>query len=102
MKAISGKGSFQLDEKDQKLIEELVLSPTMTVLEVDSRVAVLNMRQLDRLKLMFLRIQSEENVFSEFALSGIMSNQLSSFTEALFTLWKASGSKQSSRTKDKA
>ena len=102
MNAISGKGSFRLDEKDQKLIEELVLFPTMSVVEVETRVSVLNMRQLDKLKLMFLRIQSEESVFSESTLSGIMGNQLSSFTEALLTLWKASRSEQSSSTKDKA
>ena len=49
------------------------------------------MEVLAELKLMFLRIQSEENVFSESTLSGIMGNQWI-VTEALHTLWKASKS----------
>ncbi len=90
-----------MKEKDQRLLAELELSPAMSESEVESRVAVLNMRQLDRLKLMFLRIQSDETAFSESTLKGIMYNELSAYGEALLTLWAAAGEKKNNLPRER-
>jgi len=85
---IDSRGSFILAPKDRELIEELGLNKCGSVRSMEKKMAQLNMRQLDRLKLMFQRISKQESRFSELTEIGIRNNDLRSFSEALILLMK--------------
>jgi hypothetical protein len=78
-----------MDDKDDQLLNELGFSPSDSLDETDRKVANLNMRQLDRLKLMFERISKREDIFSQNAKNGIKNNDLRAFAEAVIILTRA-------------
>jgi len=95
--------AIQLSEKDLKLIQELGLDNVFSFESVHEKISLLNMRQLYRLKLLFLRISSEEACFSEAILTGIQHNELQSYSEAYVSLSKARGlAEDTAATEDKA
>jgi hypothetical protein len=98
---VSPDRTIKLTAKDLKLIQELGLDNLSTFESVDEKISLLNMRQLYRLKLMFLRISSEEALFSETARAGIQRNDLRSYSDAFLSVWKAQGP-AGETTKDKA
>ncbi len=79
---------MDLGEKEQQLLSELGLV-TLDSDEIEQKVGNLNMRQLDRLKLMFERISKKEDVFSEKTKQGIKNNDLKAFAEAVISLERA-------------
>jgi hypothetical protein len=98
-----GKRSLQFGEKDLQLIQELGLDSLTSFESVEEKVSLLNMRQLYKLKLMFLRFSSKEAWFSEAVQTGIHHNEPRAFSEAFFSLWKTHGPLEStSASKDKA
>ena len=98
---ITHEPTFKLAEKDLNLIQELGLDALTTFEAVEEKISLLNMRQLYRLKLMFLRISSAEALFSEPVQIGIQHNELRSYSEAFFFVWKAVGT-AGQGAKDKA
>lgn len=56
------------------------------MVDLRERICTLNMRQLDRLKLMLQRIDAVDKLFSEEIRSGIRNNDLSMFAQALLVL----------------
>ncbi len=73
-------------EDAKKLLMELgLLYPDSTAL-VQNRVRELNMRQLDRLKMMLGRVDRNKDVFSEKTREGVKQNDFSAFAVAVITL----------------
>jgi hypothetical protein len=70
----------------KKLLDELGLLPQDSKTSIETRINELNMRQLDRLKLMFGRVDQRSNLFSEQTRNGIRGNDFDCFAEAVLTL----------------
>jgi len=66
----------------KKLLEELGLLKSSKS-AIEARINELNMRQLDRLKLMFGRVDGKRQLFSEETRKGIRENDFGSFAEAV-------------------
>jgi hypothetical protein len=97
------KRSHKFSETDLKLVQELGLDSVTNFESVEAKISLLNMRQLYKLKLMFLRFSSEETCFPAAIQTGIQNNELRAFSEAFFLLLKAQGLADiASTTKDKA
>ena len=73
------------EEKDALLLKELGLSSTDSA-RVEQKITNLNMRQLDRLKVMLGRIDEKGGLFTQSILLGIKNNDLKSFTDAVLIL----------------
>jgi hypothetical protein len=73
-------------EKDLKLLNELGLDPSDSIVTIEQKIGNLNMRQLDRLKLMFDKVSREDEIFSKNTKHGIKNNDLKAFAEAVVTL----------------
>jgi hypothetical protein len=69
-----------------KLLNELGLSYLGSTDELREKIETLNMRQLDRLKLMLLRMESADHVFSEEIRTGIKNNDFAGFAYAVHAL----------------
>ena len=69
-----------------KLLGELGLLSRDSKMAVENRINELNMRQLDRLKLMLERTYKRKDLFSERTRIGIRGNELGSFAEAVLAL----------------
>ena len=74
--------NVDLGERDQQLLNELGLDPLDSVVAIEQKIRNLNMRQLDRLKLMFERVGKKEDIFSHDTKYGIKNNDLKAFAEA--------------------
>jgi hypothetical protein len=74
------------DSDIRKLFGELGLHPQDSKTSIETRINELNMRQLDRLKLMLGRVDQRKNLFSEQTRKGIQGNDFSCFAEAVLTL----------------
>jgi hypothetical protein len=73
-------------EEIKELLLELGLNRDSQA-DLRNRIFELNMRQLDRLKQMLLRVdQTNKDLFSEETRLGIRGNDLVSFTEAVFSV----------------
>jgi hypothetical protein len=70
----------------EKLLGELGLLSQDSKISLENRVNELNMRQLDRLKLMLERADKRKDLFSERTRTGIRGNDLSCFAEAVLAL----------------
>jgi len=70
------------EEEAKKLLEELGLLKSSKS-AIQARINELNMRQLDRLKLMFGRVDGKKQLFSEKTREGIRGNDFGSFAEAV-------------------
>lgn len=71
------------EEESKRLLIELGLFSLDSESSLEKRISELNMRQLDRLKLMFGRVDKVRNIFSEKTRVGIRKNELSAFAEAV-------------------
>ncbi|HXQ91390.1 MAG TPA: hypothetical protein VN739_00180 [Nitrososphaerales archaeon] len=77
---------MDLEEEDIKLLNELGLDPSDSVVTIEQKIGNLNMRQLDRLKLMLDKITKERDIFSKNTKNGIRNNDLKAFAEAVVIL----------------
>jgi len=77
---------MDLVEKDLKLLNELGLDPSDSMVTIEQKIGNLNMRQLDRLKLMFDKVSREDEIFSKNTKNGIKNNDLEAFAEAVVIL----------------
>jgi hypothetical protein len=68
------------------LLTELGLFHLDSVESIENRVQELNMRQLDRLKMMLKRMEEDEPLFSEEVRKGVRDNDYASFAEAVRVL----------------
>lgn len=71
------------DNNAKKLLQELGLFDGNSVSSIEDRVNNLNMRQLDRLKLMLIRSDKGKNIFSDEIRLGIRNNNFRAFAEAV-------------------
>ncbi|HYB04880.1 MAG TPA: hypothetical protein VED17_10475 [Nitrososphaerales archaeon] len=74
------------DDDTRKLLGEFGLLSQDSKTFIEARINELNMRQLDRLKLMLGRVDQKKNLFSEQTRKGIRGNDFACFTEAVLTL----------------
>jgi hypothetical protein len=81
-----GKKLGTNSEEIKGLLIELGLFYQDSEFSVENRVRELNMRQLDRLKMMFGRIDAAHTIFSDKERNGIRNNDLAEFAEAVQTL----------------
>jgi len=77
---------MDLAENDQQLLSELGLQGLLSTEEIELKIREMGMRQLDRLKLMFERINKNGDIFSEDTRRGIKNNDLRVFSEAVVIL----------------
>jgi len=75
------------DKKESKmyrrLFDELGLSNLPSIDSIEARISEVNMRQLDRLKLMLGRVDAQNHIFSIRMRKGIRSNEFASFAGAV-------------------
>jgi len=69
--------------QSKKLLVELGLFSLNSGSSLEKRISELNMRQLDRLKLMFGRVDMKKSIFSEKTRIGIRNNEFSAYAEAV-------------------
>ncbi len=74
------------DSDARKLLGDLDLLSQDSKTSIEARINELNMRQLDRLKLMLGREDRRKNLFSELTRKGIRGNDFGCFAEAVLTL----------------
>ena len=72
-------------QDNSKLLQELGLLSLDSIAVID-RIQTLNMRQLDRLKLMLVRVSVTNDVFSEEIREGIRGNEYQMFAKAVILL----------------
>jgi hypothetical protein len=70
----------------KKLLSELGLFSQDSVLSIEEKIRNLNMRQLDKLKLMFGRAGKGGALFTEKTRTGIKNNDFGAFADAVHTL----------------
>jgi len=76
----------EIDETSLKLLSELGLSALDSELAIREKIESLNMRQLDRLKLMIGREASRKDIFSLEIALGVKNNDYASFSRAVLIL----------------
>jgi len=76
----------QNDENARKLLIELGLFSLDSVPAIKGKIYQLNMRQMDRLKMMLQRLDSEENALSAETKLGIKNNDFQAFAEVIVAL----------------
>ncbi len=74
------------DDDVKKLLGELGLLSQTSKSSVEARINELNMRQLDRLKLMFGRVEQRIDLFSDATRNGIRGNDFGSFADAVLAV----------------
>jgi hypothetical protein len=78
-----------MDQRDEakELLVELGLFSDDSTAAIEPKIYSLNMRQLDRLKMMFGRIDATGEVFPESTRSGIRANDFAAFAAAVRELY---------------
>jgi hypothetical protein len=75
-----------LEEKDLNLLHELGLEVFDSHSALEEKIRGLNMRQLDRLKLMLRRVEKNGRIFPVATTRGIENNEFGTFAEAVLIL----------------
>jgi hypothetical protein len=76
----------QNDENARKLLIELGLFSLDSASVIEGKIYQLNMRQMDRLKMMLQRLDGNKVAFTEKTKIAIKNNDFGAFAEAIITL----------------